>query len=635
MKQNRDEFYGIGSDKASLYRDLEMFFQVSLSLMVITDLNGTILRANNTWAELLGHQPDALAGQSAFDFIHTDDHEQTRQAFLRLSEGAHVINFVHRFRDAMGQYHALEWQARAREGRVFASGVDATQRLALEAQAQEDRDFLQQVIDVLPNPIFVKDWNGVYLLGNVSVNMALGGSPDSVVGKTDAELSPTVIETEAFLQNDREVLLSGQTKLIPAEALTDENGIQRWFQTTKVPLRLHLPPEQRRLVGIATDITDRKQRQDKAEQASLAKSRFVANMSHEIRTPLTAILGFSQLLNDTPLNDEQREYLTSIISSSDLLRGIINDILDFSKIESGNLELEATPFCLSSLLKQQQDLFTQLARQKGLSFDTYLAPGLPQALLGDALRIKQIMTNLVGNALKFTEKGKVLIALYGHVDEQQRCRLSICVSDTGIGMSRVQLAKLFTAFSQADVSTTRLFGGTGLGLAISKRLAQQMGGDISVSSTLSKGTQFTLAVTLPVAKAPSPSVPPEAPPLSLKGMRILVAEDNLLNQRLFKRVLARFGADVTLVENGQLAVYACNEQAFDIVLMDLQMPIMDGFEATRQIRANHPTLPIIAASANVLTEERARADRAGVDDYITKPLEAQALARCLARYKPT
>lgn len=620
-------------EQTSLYRDLEMFFQVSLSLMAITDSQGVILRVNDAWRDTLGYVPEALVGHSAFDYLHPDDHAETLAAFGRLAQGEPVINFVHRFRDAGGEYHALEWQARAHAGRVFASGVDATQRLAMESQAKEDRDFLQQVIDVLPNPIFVKDWEGTYLLGNYSVNMAMGGAPDSIIGKTDAELSPTEDEIGAFLQADREVLQSGQIKLIPAEALTDQKGTQRWFQTTKVPLRLQLPPQQRRLVGIATDITDRKQRQEKAEQASLAKSQFVANMSYEIRTPLTAILGFSQLLNSTPLNDEQREYLESITSASSLLQGIVNDILDFSKIESGKLELEPRPFSLEALLKQQKDLFLYSAQQKGLRFETHLDPTLPATLLGDELRIQQVLTNLVSNAVKFTESGQVSVWLSGQQDEHQQYRLSLCVSDTGIGMTRAQLAKLFTAFAQADLSTTRIYGGTGLGLTISQRLAKLMGGDISVSSQPAKGTTFTFNVTLPPATSmPLAESDVLAAPVTLTGMRVLVAEDNAINQKLLNKVLTRLGVHVTLVDNGQQAVQACQAQPFDVVLMDLQMPVMDGFEATRQIRKLHDTLPILAASANVVNEERIRAQRAGVNGYIDKPIDLQALARCLARY---
>ncbi|MDP3536222.1 MAG: ATP-binding protein [Halomonas sp.] len=633
MAQNNSINSNSHHEQTALHRDLEMFFQVSLSLMAITDNQGVILRVNDAWRNTLGYAPDAVVGHSAFDYLHPDDHAETLAAFERLAKGEPVINFVHRFIDARGEYHALEWQARAFEGRVFASGVDATQRLAMESQAQEDRDFLQQVIDVIPNPIFVKDWEGTYLLGNYSVNMAMGGAPDSIIGKTDAELSPTEDEVGAFLQADREVLQNGQIKLIPAEALTDQQGIQRWFQTTKVPLRLHLPPQQRRLVGIATDITDRKQRQEKAEQASLAKSQFVANMSHEIRTPLTAILGFSQLLNSTPLNDEQREYIESIASASVLLQGIVNDILDFSKIESGKLELEPRPFALAALLKQQKDLFLHSAQQKGLRFETHLDAELPTMLLGDELRIQQVLTNLVSNALKFTESGSISVSLSGQQDEHQQYRLSLCVSDTGIGMTRAQLAKLFTAFAQADPSTTRMYGGTGLGLTISQRLAKLMGGDISVASQPGKGTVFTFSVTLP----PAISTPPEDShalykPVALTGMRVLVAEDNAINQKLLNKVLTRLGVHVTLVDNGQQAVQACQAQPFDVVLMDLQMPVMDGFEATRQIRKFHDTLPILAASANVVTEERIRARHAGVNGYIDKPIDLQALARCLARY---
>ena len=619
-------------DKGALQSDLEAFFAVSLSLMTITDLDGRFLRANQAFHELLGHDPASMVGAYAIDYLHPDDIPQTKDAFRRLAEGASVINFVNRFRDADNRYHSLEWQARARDGKVYASCVDATERLALENQVDEDRTFLQDVIDALPTPIFVKDWQGRFTMVNQTLAAVFGVPSGAIIGKTDADFSPRPKEIEAFLLDDQEVLNSGKIKFIPEEPVTDSGGQQRWFQTTKIPLQLNLPPEKRRLVGVATDITHRKQRQDKAEQASQAKSLFVANMSHEIRTPLNAIIGFGDLLSQSSLNASQRECLDNIQSSSQLLLGIINDVLDFSKIESGKLEMENRPFRLEELLEQQRALFARQADEKGLAFVLCRDPRLPEAAYGDVLRLKQVMTNLVSNAIKFTHRGTVSVELNGEYESHRKCRLCIEVTDTGIGMSEDQLANLFNAFTQADVSTTRRYGGTGLGLVISHQLTELMGGQLTVDSEPDKGTRFRVALPLTVASMQDNTGSQEMAHLSLEGRRILVAEDNRINQTLIKRILTRFDAEVILVNNGQEALDACWTQTFDAILMDLQMPQMDGFDATRAIRMNGFRMPIIAISASVFADERQRAERAGVNAHLGKPIDADELGHLLDNY---
>ncbi|MGY4879209.1 ATP-binding protein [Vreelandella aquamarina] len=620
------------NDKEALNSDLEAFFTVSLSLMAITDIKGNILRVNQAFYETLGHNPASMVGQHTFNYLHPDDIPQTAEAFTRLAEGTAVINFVHRFRTADNRYRSLEWQARARDGRVFASGVDATERLALENKADEDREFLQDVIDALPTPIFVKDWHGRFSMVNQTLASVFGVPPEMIIGKTDADFSPRREEVEAFLLDDQEVLSSGRIKFIPEEPVTDSSNQQRWFQTTKMPLQLNLPREKRRLVGIATDITHRKQCQDKAEQASQAKSLFVANMSHEIRTPLNAIIGFGDLLSQSSLHKTQREYLDNIQSSSQLLLGIINDVLDFSKIESGKLEIENHSFRLEDLLAQQRALFSRNADEKGLAFVLRHNPNLPDAVYGDALRIKQVMTNLVSNAIKFTTQGTVSIELTGECDTYRQCQLYIDVTDTGIGMSEDQLANLFNAFTQADVSTTRRYGGTGLGLVISRQLTELMGGKLSVDSQPGQGTRFRVTLPLTVASMPENTDSLETDSITLEGKRILVAEDNKINQKLIKRIMTRFNAEVTLVSNGQEALDACWKQAFDAILMDLQMPLMDGFDATRAIRMNGFSMPIIAVSASVFAEEKQRAEIAGVDAHLGKPINADELGRLLSNH---
>ena len=619
-------------DKNCLQSDLETFFSVSLSLMVILDLDGRILRANHAFSELLGLDPEAIIGKLAVDYIHPDDTARTLASLDSLEEGSTVINCVNRLRGADQHYHSVEWQARVHNGRVFASGVDVTERLAMENRAQQDSTFLQNVIDALPTPIFVKDWHGHYKMVNQTAAAIFGMPIEFIVGKRDDELFLKPEEARMFLQDDREVLTSGNIKFIPEESITDSSGQQRWFQTTKIPLQTELPPKKRRLVGIATDITYRKLCQDEAEHANQAKSLFVANVSHEIRTPLNAIIGFSDMLGQSNLDTLQREFLDNIQSSSTLLLGIINDVLDFSKIESGKLVTENRPFVLEDLLSQQRALFSRQADQKGLAFQLNKDPHLPDAVYGDALRLKQVMANLVSNAIKFTKAGSVCVDLTGNYIDPAQCQLCIDVTDTGIGMSDTQKANLFNPYTQGDVSTSRRFGGTGLGLVISRQLTHLMGGELTVHSVPGKGTRFRITLPLAVANIPEDASALETQSISLEGTRILVAEDNIINQKLIKHILERFKADVTLVQNGQEALDACLTHTFDAILMDLQMPHMNGFDATRAIRMNGFRMPIIAVSASVLAEEKQRARVAGVDAHLTKPIKTETLGRLLLFY---
>ena len=388
--------------------------------------------------------------------------------------------------------------------------------------------------------------------------------------------------------------------------------------------------------------------QKAAEAANQAKSAFLANMSHEIRTPMNVIIGLSELALDQPTSEEVRDYLEKIANASQGLLGILNDILDLSKFEAGHLIVEKAPFDLDQVLSTLRKLFEDRARLEHLDFIIEVEAGTPKHLIGDALRLQQILSNLLGNAIKFTEQGYVKLRVRVSRQQASQVYLTFAVEDSGIGISENDRRKLFQPFSQVDGSITRKFGGTGLGLVISNNLLQQMGGEFSVSSQPSHGTTFSFELPLEIAATPKPIEKPEQNQRQLnslserlqsisqpiKGVSILVVEDNRINQQVIKGFLTRAGIEVTLADHGAAALEKLQQQHFDAVLMDIQMPVMDGLEATRRIRADsrYAQLPIIAVSAGITSTERDACLSCGMNDFVPKPIHAEILIETLCRW---
>ena len=402
--------------------------------------------------------------------------------------------------------------------------------------------------------------------------------------------------------------------------------------------------------GFILDITEQRRLADMeraklaAEAENRAKSQFLADMSHQIRTPMNAVLGLTALLFHTELSARQRDHVGKIRASSQALMSIINDLVDLSNIEAGTLDLTRRPFAIDDVLTPLSDLFAGKAETRGISFSIMVNPATPDRLVGDPLRLSQILINLVGNAVKFTDRGKVEVSVQpvsGEPDDG-RASLVFSVTDTGIGIPSERQAELFAPFTQGDRSTSRRYGGTGLGLSISRKLANLMGGKITLDSQPAAGSTFRL--TLPLEQpAEEDSIRPDtAPPIpaALGGRVVLLVEDNVINQEVATEILERAGASVQIAGDGQAAVAAVTARAdrglppFNAVLMDVQMPRLNGCEATRQIRADgrFDTLPIIAMTAHAMTGDRERCLAAGMDDYVAKPIEPDALQAVLVRH---
>jgi PAS domain S-box-containing protein len=617
---------------------------------------------NQKLSDMLGYQAEEMLRRPVTAFIFEEDlPDHKAKMEMRVSGAGMQYERRHRRKDGSCCWTIVSATPLKDEAGRFAGSfamlTDITERrLAEDAQRESEKKF-RAVFETAMDSIFIKDANLRYIQANPAMERLFGLSLSEMVGKTDEDLFGK--EAGAHIREMDLKVLAGE--IVEEEHAKPVNDVSHTFHVIKSPMR-ESDGKIAGLCGIARDITERKHAEeelkmamDAAEDAARAKSEFLANMSHEIRTPLNGVIGMIGLLLDMNLNAMQLEYAQIARFSGEILLSLINDILDFSKIEACKLELETLDFDLRSMLDDTTDLLAVGAHKKGLELVCLVHPAVPSLLRGDPGRLRQILVNLGSNAVKFTEKGKIVIRACLENEDERNATIRFSVSDTGIGIPENRQDILFSPFTQADSSTTRKYGGTGLGLAISRQLAELMSGRIGVESEECKGTTFWFTAVFEKQPAGSGSADemfakieggsaidrfatgPAISQSCKRKIRILVAEDNPVNQKVAQAMLRKMGLQADVVANGLEAVNALQTIPYHLVLMDCQMPEMDGFEATCIIRrqgskALNPGIPIIAMTALVMQGDRERCIQAGMNDFIAKPVKRRELAEMLTRW---
>jgi PAS domain S-box-containing protein len=509
-------------------------------------------------------------------------------------------------------------------------------RAAAEAAAQQYRLLADNTTDMITRI----SHEGVRLYTSPACLQLLGYTPEEMTGRTvfdinhpdDAEISRQAIKELREGAHSREVIVRFVRK----------DGTTVWVETQMTAIRDANSDKPREIVTVVRNIDKRKAVEDQlalardaAEAANRAKSEFLATMSHEIRTPMNAVIGIASLLAETQLDAQQREHIETLRSSARSLLGLLNDILDYSKIEAGRVDLEDIDFAPAALVDSTVSILTETAQQKGLVLTSEVAANVPPMVRGDQQRLRQILLNLMNNAIKFTEHGRVEVRVACSRQNDTAVELAFEVRDTGVGISEEAQSRLFHRFTQADSSVNRKYGGSGLGLSISRRLAELMGGEIGVKSVAGQGSAFWFRVVLTAADPNKVVIAAAESVVSDRKLRILLVEDVEVNRRIATLMLKAAGHTVDSVADGALAVNAVQDKSYDLVLMDIQMPGMDGYEATTRIRAldnDSKTVPIVAMTANAMQDDVRRCHEVGMNGHIAKPIEKNSLLLAVSRW---
>ncbi|MFA7280892.1 MAG: ATP-binding protein [Sterolibacterium sp.] len=649
---------------ASLRREkalslMEATLEATDNGILVVDLRGQVVSANRRFAQMWQIPENLLANH--------DDHALMKLLLQQLQDPP---QFVEKIQTLYGSPDTASRDTLLfRDGRVFVrfshphklnqeiigrvwSFLDITEQhqgeqrvLQLSAalnkeleRSESQRGQLHSLLNAIPDLVWMKDPHGVFLSCNQAFEKLIGADSSQIIGKTDENFFPP--QLAKTFQDDDKVAIGSPEPLVREEWVTFfSDGHRSLLETVRTCVR-NRDGKILGVLGVARDITKVHDLLDALEkaraeawQSSEAKTAFLANMSHEIRTPLNAVLGFARIgIHENEGRKTIRTFQHLLESGSHLL-DVINDIIDFSKIEAGKMTIEIQSFCLVRVVERVFDMLADRAQAKGIALVSNLADtdNLPDFVIGDPLRLRQVLINLIANAIKFTDIGEVRLSINRNGDMTQ-----FQVADTGPGIDAETLSRLFQPFEQADNSITRKHGGSGLGLAISRNMAALMGGDISVESTINQGSKFTLSLPLPEGSpvAEEPNRAPSAGP-ALTGLRILAAEDVYTNRIILQDLITRLGASITFTFDGQQAVDAVKNApagTFDIVLMDIQMPLMDGYEATRLIHSMQPELPVVGLTAHAMNEERDRCLAAGMVAHVAKPIQEEILISAILQH---
>jgi PAS domain S-box-containing protein len=612
--------------------------------ILITDPRGQCIFANDVYLRLTGLTADEARDEGWVRAIHPDDRDRIVKAWGQFALKGGEFDHQYRYQRTDKSVYWVRVLASALHEDESVIGYIAmveniTSQRESDLALRESEKRFRKLADSVPALIWMddKDKAGAYVNKawiDYTGNAELGDAWTNSVHPDD--LAQYLARTAHAWDCRRPYRLEYR--------LRRNDGIYRWFVVTAIPLSDENGTFSG-YIGSCVDIHDSRlaheelqSAKERAEAASIAKSNFLANISHEFRTPMTAILGFADLLESPGASDlTPAVCIQSIKTSGQHLLAMLNDILDLSKVEAGELAIVPTPTDIEQTCFEVVNMMKPRALEKGLEFGMQMISRLPQAVETDAIRLTQILVNLLGNAIKFTDEGHVKLSVSA-TESHGKAELVFVVTDTGVGIRREQLERLFTPFFQVDESSTRRHGGTGLGLAISRRLAQRLGGDLTAESDGVTGSTFTLSLSVPLARLPSvatsvvaaraPGDAEEARPLG----RVLVAEDGASTRKLLDAILRRAGADVISCEDGQTAFELAMEQRFDVVLLDMLMPELDGYTVARLLRARGNRTPIIALTANAMSGDRERCLSNGCDDYLSKPIDRERLIHTIARY---